>query len=403
MAVDEREDLGQVRRFLRDPPARGAEDGRGAPTRERGSVTSSGPAPDAAGASSTLATSERCPRAITISSTVGRRRPAVSTDAGPAARVAHSGRGTGTDDPLRAASRRRPARQRDARGHRRHEGARPFRRAPGGLPGPEARPDARRQDRRRGPRRGPPAARLPRALSWPRSEARPEASRAPAQLIAGGPRPATSTSCACAATGHPAARATPTRSSTSRASSTPASGSWPSPSRRGTSRPVKARDRPWRRHASERGRTASRRRPDPGRRRRGTTRGAAGTCRCPVAVAVAPADADRVAAHQGDRLGPDVRADRARVEQALARQLVHAAGARAPLAEHLVRKDAPVTVGPRDVDLPVLDSADLDRRRVWHCFRSPARARILPAVTPRRAGRSSRGCSTTSPTRPTWR
>ena len=72
MAVDEREDLGQVRRFLRDPPARGAEEGAERASRERARSRR----PVRRGSrrrGSTLATWNAPSRAITVSSTVGRR------------------------------------------------------------------------------------------------------------------------------------------------------------------------------------------------------------------------------------------------------------------------------------------------------------------------------------------
>src|SRR5262249_5965700 len=81
----------------------------------------------------------------------------------------------------------------------------------------------------------------------------------------------------------------------------------------------------------------------------------------PGSVAVAPADPDRVAAHELDLLGPDVRAHRAGIEEPRAGQLVDAARAGTALAEHLGREDAPVPIRPQDVDRVVVAPADLDR------------------------------------------
>ena len=113
------------------------------------------------------------------------------------ARVAHSGRGPGPHDPLRAVARRRPARQRDAGGHGRRQGPSAFRRAPGGVPGPEARADAQpaRPPTRPTPRRtgrSAIASASCRRSAAGRTRSPPCASSLPR------PAPGTSTSCACA-------------------------------------------------------------------------------------------------------------------------------------------------------------------------------------------------------------
>src|SRR5262245_35160885 len=82
------------------------------------------------------------------------------------------------------------------------------------------------------------------------------------------------------------------------------------------------------------------------------------------AVAVAPAEPHRVPADQADVVGPDVGADGPGVQRPLSGQLVHAAGAGAGLPELLVRVDAPVAIGPRDVNLAPVHPADLDRTAV---------------------------------------
>ena len=176
VAVEEGQDLGQIPRFLR--VRRRVPSQQDVKGRLAGNLGHA--APPVAGRGDRLDT--RDVRTLPAGdhdpqhgrATARRCQPDNITRAG--ARVAHSGRGTGTDDSLRAPARRRPARQRDAGGRGRREGARAFRRAPGGVPGPEAGADASRRDRRRGPRRGPPRARLSRALPGERSEAGPTAS-----------------------------------------------------------------------------------------------------------------------------------------------------------------------------------------------------------------------------------
>jgi hypothetical protein len=85
-------------------------------------------------------------------------------------------------------------------------------------------------------------------------------------------------------------------------------------------------------------------------------------------VAVAPPEADGVATHQGDLVGPDVRAHRAGIEGPLPRQLVDAQGARAGFPELLVRVDHPMAIRPGDVHLAPVHALDLQGRRVHVWF-----------------------------------
>ena len=130
-------------------------------------------------------------------------------------------------------------------------------------------------------------------------------------------------------------------------------------------------------------------RPAEGERRadqHGSPTGApAGLARAPLAellervdprrVAIAPADLDGVPADQRHLVRPDVGRHGGRVQHPRPSELVDAGRTRAALAQRRVREHGLVAVGPDDVELPIVDAADLAGGRVH------ARPPIMPSGT----------------------
>src|SRR5579884_4177913 len=121
----------------------------------------------------------------------------------------------------------------------------------------------------------------------------------------------------------------------------------------------------------------------------------------PRHVAVRPGEAEGVRPHRGDLAGHDVLRDCRGVQQLVARPLMDAQGAGAPLAEHPVGVPAGVAVAPRDPELPgtVVPRQGRGRRhgpaghhRCSVGSRTPPCQKSLPGRAPGEPERREEGC-----------
>src|SRR3990172_2390430 len=108
---------------------------------------------------------------------------------------------------------------------------------------------------------------------------------------------------------------------------------------------------------------------------------------------IAPAELDGIPTNERNLQSPDVGGDGRRLQDPLSGDLMDAGGAGAVLPVISVREHAFMPVGPGDVDLSVVDAADLRRGRVHprprviiprrSCRKQPATFACTPV--PRRA------------------